>query len=489
MKVSISKYNNLNLRINTEDPDYISIMRAEFTRKVQNFRFVPAYRSGKWNGMVCMIDKWKHTFPYGLLFDFIRIHKKNYPHIKLEIDQDVKNLFIGPELEIEYDLKLFPRPYQIDCIEGCLEHTKGIIRSSTASGKSLVIAYVIKILLDNKCIDKAVIIVPSKGLIAQFYQDLIDYGIDSSIIGMAFSGRKQWDKTILISTWQTLKNNHDKLDQFQCIIADETHGAKAHELKQILEKGTKAEYRFGFTGTMHAKSLDNWNTKAFIGPIIREYPSGLLAEQGWISKCTVNMVNIEYREDFWHGEYHGIRDLVFQNDYRMRLIKKMVGDLDHNVLVLVDKVEKEGELLKQFLSNDVNKEVVFLSGKDNIDVREKWRKECMKRKDICLIATYGIFQVGVNIPNLKYIVLASPFKAKIRVLQSIGRSLRLHEIKEEEGAQIFDIHDHTKFFEKYGNVRSRYYESEGFKVEELIFHEGDDLFKDFFPFADHLSSK
>ena len=312
-------------------------------------------------------------------------------------------------------------------------------------------------------------------MIAQFYQDLIDYGIDPKILGMAFSKRKQWDKTIVISTWQTLKNFPDEIKKFQCVIADETHGAKAHELKQILENAVNANYRLGFTGTMHSRALDNWNTKSYLGPIIREYPSGLLADLGYISKCTVNMMNVEYREDVWHGDYHSIRDSVFQNDYRLRLIKNLAKKLDHNVLILVDKVAKEGEPLETLLSNSVNKEVVFLSGRDDIDVREKWRKECSQRKDICLIATYGIFQLGINIPNLKYIILASPFKAKIRVLQSIGRALRKHSNKEESGAQIFDIHDHTKFFEKYGNIRSRYYEKEGFEVKESVFHEGDDI--------------
>jgi superfamily II DNA or RNA helicase len=96
------------------------------------------------------------------------------------------------------------------------------------------------------------------------------------------------------------------------------------------------------------------------------------------------------------------------------------------------------------------------------------------RKDIALIATYGIFQQGINIPNLKYIILASPFKSKIRVLQSIGRALISHAYK-ENGAYIFDLHDHTTFFEKHGNIRYRYYDSEKFKIDEYLFEEGNKI--------------
>jgi superfamily II DNA or RNA helicase len=255
---------------------------------------------------------------------------------------------------------------------------------------------------------------------------------------------------------------------FDCIICDEVHGAKAHVMKQILSGATKSRYRLGFTGTLHNNDLDNWNTKSYLGPVIREYSAGFLAEQGYISKCTVNMINIDYHTEY-EGDYHMIRDSVFQNEYRLSLIKHLVQNLDHNVLLLVDKVKKEGEFLENYLTN-IGKEVVFLSGRDEVDVREKWRHECMNRDDICLIATYGIFQMGINIPNLKYIILASPYKAKIRVLQSIGRALRQHTDK-TEGANIYDIVDGVKFFKKYGNIRIRYYDAEDFEVNETTLSE------------------
>jgi superfamily II DNA or RNA helicase len=243
-------------------------------------------------------------------------------------------------------------------------------------------------------------------------------------------------------------------------------------MKNLLSNSTNARYRLGFTGTMHSHDLDNWNTKSYLGPVIREYSSGFLAEQGYVSKCVVNVLNVEYKTEF-EGDYHTIRDEVFRNDYRLKMIKHLAKELDHNVLLLVDKVEKEGDFLKDYLK-DIGKEVVFLSGRDDIDVREKWRFECMKRDNICLIATYGIFQAGINIPNLKYIIFASPFKAKIRVLQSIGRALRKYANK-EEGAQIYDIADQVKFFNKYGIIRIRHYDAEEFEVKESVIFEGDDI--------------
>jgi superfamily II DNA or RNA helicase len=256
------------------------------------------------------------------------------------------------------------------------------------------------------------------------------------------------------------------------LIISNCHATKAHQLKKILVKSVRAKYRLGFTGTMHSSILDNWNTKSYLGPILKEYPSGLLADKGFISKCNVNILNLEYMGEKIEGTYDEVKDIVFTNKFRTNIINNLVNKLDHNVLLLVGKVEKEGDYLLENLST--NKELVFLSGRDSVDEREKWRNKMKDRKDIALIATYGIFQQGINIPNLKYIILASPFKSKIRVLQSIGRALRNHADK-ENGAYIFDLHDHTTFFEKHGNIRYRYYDSEKFKINEYLFEEANEI--------------
>lgn len=474
--VVIVKHSPMQLKIVTEDTDYISHMINEFTSYVEGFQFMPQYKAGGWNGQTNMIHRFSHTFPYGLLFDVIRAHKKLFPRNKLIVDGEVKNLFRGPELAAKFDLKLYPRPYQEDCIRAALKYSKGIIRSATASGKSLVIAYIIKTLLsqENSGVQRAFIIVPSTGLIKQFHEDLMDYGFPDQIIGEVYAKRKQWDNPVVITTWQSLKNNHVQLKKCQAVIVDEVHGAKAFQLKKILVNSVNCKYRLGFTGTMHAHRLDNWNVKSYLGPIIREYPSGLLAEQGYVSQCNIHLFNMEYMEEIYEGSYDEIKDLVFNRPYRMELVKKLVCELDHNVLLLVGKVEKEGDVLKEILSKNCSKRVEFLSGRDDVSIREEWRKKCMKRDDIALIATYGIFQQGINIPNLKYIVFVSPFKSKIRVLQSVGRALRTHADK-ENGAHIFDIVDNTKFLKKHGDIRLRYYDSEKFNVDEWIFQEGDPI--------------
>jgi len=469
-KVQITLEKNFKIRIKINHDEYMKVMQDNFSFHVQNYFWMQKFKAGMWDGKVKFITD-ACLMPFGLLLDFLRTHKKLFPDLKLEPDDGIKQLFKGDKIDIKYDLSLSPRPYQKETIEIALKYSKGIIRSATASGKSLAISYIIKNLLDNREITKirrCLIVVPSTQLVEQFRNDMIKYGISEQFIGKVYTGYKEWDNAIVISTWQTLKNNHDKIKMYDAVFADECHQVKAHELKKIFSK-SKAKYRLGFTGTLPDHITDLYNTKAFLGPVLKEYPSGLLAEQGFIAKCNVKAFNIEYPLGTEANDYKNIKDEVFNNRFRLKFIGKLINKLDDNSLLLVNYIA-EGDKLVKLLNRRTKKEVVFLSGKDKTKIREEWRQKMMDQKNIALIATYGIFQQGINIPNLKYAMLASPTKSKIRTLQSIGRTLRTSDNK-KDGAVIFDIIDNVKFLGKHGKKRLEYYESEGFNVDLIDLQE------------------
>ena len=469
--VIISKHDQMHIHIDSDNYLFMKGLKEYFTDYVSGFRHMPMYRSGNWNGKICVL-KANNTLPYGLLLDLMKFTKKEHPEQKLVISKDVSSLFKGIETELEPTLSKAPRDYQTDCIETSLKFKRGLIRSSTASGKSLIIAYIIYVLKETNNINRSLIIVPTISLTAQFYNDLIEYGFDKERIGQVHAKSKEFHKEIVISTWQSLNNNLDKLPLFDCVLCDEVHMARAHDVKKILEKCVNANYRIGFTGTLPTSKLEMWNIKSFLGPVLKDYGAGELAERGYVSKCTVNSIQIDYHKEY-EGDYSDIKDAVFNNPFRLKYLETIVKNVDSNILVLVGKVEKEGHILKAYFDKSKqlkDKEIVFLWGDTPVEEREFWRLECEKRKNIILIATYGILSVGVNIPSLKYILLASPFKSKIRVLQSIGRSLRIHEDK-GDGSVIFDIVDNTKFLLDHGSKRIRYYDSEGFEVIETKIRE------------------
>lgn len=216
--VNITLRDPLNIRVETDDYEYLKQLKEHFTYYVDGFRFTPQYKAGKWNGKVCLM-RLDGSVPYGLLTELIRINKREFPRVITVIDEEVKRLFLGPELEIKQDLTLKPYPYQLDCIKKALKYTKGIIRSATASGKSTIIAYIAKTLLENG-LNKCIIIVPNKSLVEQFYNDMKEYGVPFPI-GRVYQKYKEWNESIVIATWQTIMKNHDKLSLYDCVIVDE----------------------------------------------------------------------------------------------------------------------------------------------------------------------------------------------------------------------------------------------------------------------------
>lgn len=133
--VRITLKDPIHIKIQTDDDDYLGLLKEQFTYYVDGFRFTPQYKSGGWNGKVCLI-KSDGSMPYGLLTEVIKVNKREFPRMTLIIDDDVKKLFKGDELFIKQkELLYIPYPHQLDCIKKALKYTKGIIRSSTASGK------------------------------------------------------------------------------------------------------------------------------------------------------------------------------------------------------------------------------------------------------------------------------------------------------------------------------------------------------------------
>ena len=88
---------------------------------------------------------------------------------------------------------------------------------------------------------------------------------------------------------------------------------------------------------------------------------------------------------------------------------------------------------------DEDREVFFVHGGVEGEEREEIRHIVAKESNAIIVASYGTFSTGINIPSIANLVFASPTKSKIRSLQSIGRSLRISEGKEV--ATLYDISD------------------------------------------------
>ena len=112
--------------------------------------------------------------------------------------------------------------------------------------------------------------------------------------------------------------------------------------------------------------------------------------------------------------------------------------LKGNTLLLFQYVEKHGDgLFDAIKDNGIPTHFVY--GGINSTERENIRSVVTNSEKNIIVASYGTFSTGINIPNLNNLVFASPSKSRVRNLQSIGRALRTSENKTT--AILFDISD------------------------------------------------
>jgi len=472
--IEYNLYKDNLIQVNTGDAGYLLEMKKYFTEHVDGYMFMPKYKAGIWDGTISVFKVNNRTFPVGLLQDAIKFHKiffKNIPFQGLKVSDDIKKLFKGDtELIRDFNLLFDPndRPYQIDSIEKLIKYRNCIAVVGTGGGKSNILTHIWKILNDSNIIQNVILVVPTINLVTQFKSDMMEYGLKEEDIGEVYGDIKQWDKKVVISTWQTLINNLDKLELFDAIFVDEVHQCRAVSLNVILQECSHMLYKIGCTGTLPNNRLENLNIRSYLGPVVVNYPVSYLIEKGYLSECNVSIYDIHYKKKI-EGNFNEVKDEVFVKPTRLNVIKDIVTSVkDENILLLVGKIEKEGIVLENYLNSYPefkDRQIKFIWGKTKPKEREEWRQKCIKEKNIILIAVFPLFQQGINIPTLNHIVLASSNKSKIRTLQSIGRSLR----KTLAGqSYIYDIVDHSnKFLPKQSKERIEYYEVADFKINHI----------------------
>jgi superfamily II DNA or RNA helicase len=115
--------------------------------------------------------------------------------------------------------------------------------------------------------------------------------------------------------------------------------------------------------------------------------------------------------------------------------------------------------------------VHFVSGEVDAEDRERIRQWVTNGEQQIIVASYGTFAAGINIPSIKTIIFASPSKSKIRVLQSIGRGLRLHHSKTH--TTLLDFVDDLRYGSRINHTfrhaeqRVQYYSAEHFPYTML----------------------
>ena len=444
--VEISKVNEVYIRVSCQR-DIAQEISDHFTFLVPGHTFVPAYRKKLWDGKIRLFNVMNHLLYYGLLEHLCKfLYHRNY---KTKFVDDFKTELVIltykdlPKLPVEI------RDYQLDAINHALSKHRSLLLSPTASGKSLIIYILVRYLKL-----KTLILVPTTSLVSQMYNDFREYGWDvANNCHTVFAGRdKGSELPVIISTWQSIYKMQQKyFEQYELVIGDEAHGFKSKSLTAIMTKCINAKYRIGTTGTLDGTQTHKLVLEGLFGKVHKVTTTKKLIDQKHLSPFTINALVLKHPDSICHNlkgiNYQEELEYLISSEARNKYIVNLTIGLERNTLLLFRFVEKHGKLLYDMIKeNTDDRKVFFVYGGTDTDTREQIRAIVESERNAVIVASYGVFSVGVNIRNLHNIIFASPSKSRIRNLQSIGRALRKSEKKHI--ATLYDIADDLKFKNK-----------------------------------------
>lgn len=423
-------------------------------------------------------------FEVGLTNTILQYIQKNFKcdiTISPELHKLIKPSYPSSN-SIELTLPL--RDYQRDIVNKCIETGRGTIVLATAGGKTLTMANLLQQIYnneDNKNLWSVLIIVPDLGLVNQTFSDFTNYGVTFKFSKWTGSTPLDQSSNVIIANLGILQSelsDTEWIKHINVLVIDEVHKLRAGNKINKLIKSVKTPNRFGFTGTLPPQNSDIWNIIGIIGDVIYEKRSYELREDNYVAKADARIIKVRYKTQPKYptgvlltpnAKYQVEQDFIIENNFRLKLIGKMCNTFNKNVLILIDFL-KHGENLYNALQEQCSaKQVYYVRGEMEVEERDKVKKIMETDDNVVCIAISKIFSTGISINNIHNIIFAGGGKAKIKILQSIGRGLRLHENKDK--LTIIDIADQLKYGTDHSSQRIELYKSEHINYQEHIITE------------------
>jgi superfamily II DNA or RNA helicase len=453
--------------------------RRKLVKAVEYFlpyaRHTPAYKLGRWDGKVSFCDIGSRSY-LNLLdkllpvidqqgYD-IEIEDLRFPHNFEfeEVDEDSYSHIVWPAGHPRVGEPITLKEHQIGVINSYLNNLTGINIAPTGSGKTIMTA-----ILSHKVetYGRSIVIVPTKDLVTQTEEDFINIGLD---VGVFFGDRKEYLKTHTICTWQSLESlsKKSKAEELEidiekffegvvCVIVDEVHRAKGDVLRKLLSTYLRqAPIRWGLTGTMPEEEHERMSVISCIGPVIDKIDTRELQDKGILAQLHIDVLQLKDLGTAAFKDYQSELKWLTTSRPRLNFLAKEITtiSLSGNTLVLVDRVQT-GEMLQSLIPDSI-----FVSGKMKSKDRKEEYKEVQEVDGKVIIATYGVASTGINIVRIFNLVLFEAGKSFVRVIQSIGRGIRV--APDKDFVNVYDICSDSKFSKRHLTKRKKFYDDAGY---------------------------
>lgn len=449
-----------------------------------NYIYTPAYKNFGWMGWTSFISK-GFIAPYGSI-DFILsyLNQINYPY---ELDEKLKNIVYDYSFLKDFSLSINGSPveirsYQKEAVEYAIINNRSVIVSATGSGKTIILYMLCQYYLRNNL--KVLIIVPTIELCRQALSDFKSYGYTGEM-NAVYSGQEKVSKCITVTTYQSLVKNLNLLQEFDALIIDECHKAKASSMKKILNSSLNIRFKTGMTGSLKDGSEEKAVATFFIGTPKVFTKSKDLMENKVLANLIVSAVRFRYSKETndkiltsWYRD-----EVTFLNKDFLRnkkIIDIAVG-FNKTGMIAVNEIAHCDLLYKLVRKYYPERNVYQIRGNYNErnDVMYKTFNELKSmiedEVNAILIVGLKVFSTGISLKNLHFGIMGISTKSYVTLIQSIGRGLRLNANKQSfYFVDIVDDFRNTIDDSNYSIVhfqeREKYYKEQGFYVNKTTLY-------------------
>lgn len=475
--LKMHKLDNSRAYLEYDEFEEVAALNGALSYYVPGYRFMPLFKSGSWDGKIYLLDLTAKTFPIGLAKHVYDSAKEM--GIQCQIDSEVAQCFYDKTFnEQDFDefldstrffskgQEIFPRDDQIEATKRALKMKRCINLCPTSFGKSLSITIECLYLVKRGL--RCLIVVPTKGLVDQFANDILDYATNDSggvepwmpVLQTIYGGKDKElaeDTQICISTWQSLQNivktDRKFMNRFDCICLDECHKGAATVLQKLMMSARDVAYRTGWTGTLANESVNEMLIKGLFGEPRQIITTTQLMDRNIVARLKISIVKFRYPADW--GKRFKFLDYPNQCKWfdelpeRNEAVAKLALSQKHSGLVLYRKIAHGEAIFEKIRELEPDRTVYlvhsghFQRNDEKYKSFEELKPMLEKEENSILVANYQLVGTGVSVKNLHYVMFAASIKSYITTIQSIGRGLRVSDTK--RNVELIDIVDDMSY--------------------------------------------
>ena len=492
------------LIINDADKTEMKQLYSLATASVPNFiKNRTSKRNGSdWSGQICMLIDGAYL-PLGLWNDIYKLRNAKFPyHVQIDGLLNTFDMTINDN-EVEQwceslDTPFQPHEDQFKFMLKMLKSCKCTLNCSTSFGKTYMTYLTLRYLRDHNKLKsgyKALMIVPSILLTDQAFSDIESYQLNTykpdfkqcnasykvyKIHSQAWNVYKQNDCDLIVGTYQSLINMpKDWFEQFDAVMCDECHKAEAKSIIQLMCNCKNASYKFGVSGSIDDNDkLLMLTIQSYIGAHLGKFTLREAIDKEIVSDLYIKRLLIKHSEKVDHdyanylNEHKDLFDIdkagqlihaethhCMQCEQANNVIASIICKLDMNALVLVKRrghVENLTNTMQTYCAlHNIDKVVHAITGGTPLHERHEMidamRKEPTRH---IMVATIQTLSTGVSVKEWFYAAFVNLGKSNNTLLQSIGRMIRKHPLKQK--AMIIDICQQLWIDMQFKNVPDSY---------------------------------